>query len=86
MTKMNKILVEIYIPASEKTYDLFIPSHLMMYDVLKMLCKMATEMCDGLFVSDENTIICNRADGSILNINLSVKELELKNGSKLMLI
>lgn len=83
---MSKILVEIYIPAAEKTYDLFIPTHLMMYNVLKMLCKLSTEMCDGLFVADDNTVICNRTDGTILNINLSVRELALKNGAKLMLI
>lgn len=83
---MNKIQVELYIPAAQRTFDLCIPTHLMLYDVLKMLCKLSTEMCDGLFVADDNTVICNRVDGSILNINLSVRELLLKNGSKLMLI
>lgn len=83
---MNKVLVEIYIPVAGKCYDMFIPTHLMMHEVLEMVCKLATQLSGGLFIADENTAICNRIDGTILNINLSVNELGLKNGSKLMLI
>lgn len=83
---MNKILIEVYLPAAEKNFDIWVPTHLMMYEVLKLVCKVATEMSDGLFAADQNTVICDHQDGSILNINLSVMELGLKNGSKLMLI
>lgn len=83
---MSKILIEVYIPAEKKSYDMFVPQHLMMYEALPMICKMVTEMSGGLFVADENTVLCNKTNGTIFNINLSVKELGLKNGSKLMLI
>ncbi|MEG2813593.1 MAG: EsaB/YukD family protein [Oscillospiraceae bacterium] len=83
---INKILIDVYIPVAKKSYDMFIPTHLTMYEVLKLIMKIATEMSGGLFVGDENTTICNRKDGTILNINLSVNELGLRNGSKLMLI
>lgn len=83
---MNKILIEIYIPAADKTFDLFIPVHLMMYEVLGMIKKAAAELSDGFLIPDDNTVICSRNDGSILSVNLSVDELGLMNGSRLMII
>ena len=38
------------------------------------------------FVPNEQTTLCRREDGMILNINLSVYELGIRNGSQLMLI
>jgi len=83
---MEKILVEIYVPVLNTSYDVFIPQRLPMYEVLELIKKAVFEMSEGRFVSNNSTAICNKSDGTILNINLSVCELGLKNGSKLMLI
>lgn len=83
---MDKALVEIFVPALNLTFDVFIPLLSPMYEVLELLKKAVTEMSDGLFIAADSTAICHRSDGTILNINLSVYELEIKNGSKLMLI
>lgn len=83
---MDKVLVEIYVPALERSYDVFIPRSSSMAQVLELVKKAVKEMSDGLFMTNENTAICHRDDGTIININLSVDELEIKNGSKLMLI
>lgn len=83
---MEKILVEVFVPVLENSYDIFIPVQSMMYDILDLIKKALTEMSGGRFKANEDTVICSRENGAILNINLSVVELELKNGSKLMLI
>ena len=83
---MDKILVEIYVPALRTSWDMFIPVHLPMSEALEMIKKAVTDLSDRRFVSDSNTAICQRSDGAILNINVSVYELGLRNGSKLMLI
>lgn len=83
---MDKILVEVYVPVLEQTFDIFVPLCSPMYEVLDLIKKAVKELSDGRFHADENTAICHRADGSIININLLVHELEIKNGSKLMLI
>ena len=57
-----------------------------MFEVLELIKKSVTELSNGRFKADENTAICNKTDGTILNINLSVLELGIKNGSRLMLI
>ncbi len=83
---MYKFLVEVYVPVLGKAWDMFIPQSMQMYEVLELVKKAVTDLSEGRFIADENTAICNREDGTILNINLSVTELGVKNGSKLMLI
>lgn len=83
---MDKVLVEIYVPLLDRSFDMFIPLSSPMYDVLELIKKAVTEMSDGRFIADENTALCHREDGTIININLSVYELDIRNGSELMLI
>lgn len=83
---MDKILVEVYVPVLGTAWDMFIPQEVPMYEVLTMMKKAAADLSAGMFKADENTAVCHREDGTILNINLSVYELGLRNGSKLMLI
>lgn len=83
---MEKVLVEIFVPVLDRSFDVFIPLRSPMYEVLELIKKAISEMSDGRFIANQNTTICHREDGSILNINLSVYELEIRNGSKLMLI
>ncbi|MDY4489837.1 MAG: methyltransferase [Candidatus Faecousia sp.] len=83
---MEKVLVEVFVPSLKASYDMFLPAEAMMYDVLKLICKAITDLSGGKFVSDENTILCYRGNGAIININLSVFELDIHNGTKLMLI
>lgn len=83
---MQKVLVEVFVPVLDRSFDMFIPLQSPMYEVLELMKKAISEMSDGRFIANQNTTICHREDGSILNINLSVYELEIRNGSKLMLI
>lgn len=83
---MDKVLVEIYVPALDFSFDVFIPLRSPMYEVLDLIKKAVVEMSDKRFVADENTAVCHREDGTIINVNMSVFELGIHNGSKLMLI
>lgn len=83
---MDKALIEVYVPVLDRSFDMFIPLTSPMHDVLELIKKAVSEMSDGRFVANANTTICNREDGTIININLSVYELGFRNGSKLMLI
>ncbi len=83
---MDKVLVEIFVPVLDRSFDMFIPRTSSMAQVLELVKKAVKEMSDGRFIANENTAICYRENGTIININLSVYELEIRNGSKLMLI
>ncbi|MDQ0885065.1 hypothetical protein QFZ81_000153 [Paenibacillus sp. V4I9] len=83
---MDKILVELFVPAVNQSYDVYIPFTSKMHEIEKLLTKAITELSAGYYAVSENTVICERTSGSILDINLSAQELGLLNGSKLMLI
>lgn len=83
---MDKVLVEIFVPVLDKNFEIFIPLQSPMYEVLGLVKKAITELSDGRFMANSNTTLCFREEGTIININLSVYELEIRNGSKLMLI
>lgn len=83
---MDKVLVEVYVPVLEKTLDIFIPLQSPMHQVLGLIKKAVAEEAGSRLQIDEETALCHREDGTIININLSVYELGIRNGAKLMLI
>lgn len=83
---MNKVIVEVYVPVMGKAYDVFIPKNKKLSEISKLLAKSISDLTDGMFAMTEDNILCDRITGKVLDINLSVADLELKNGSQLMLI
>ncbi|MDO5382316.1 MAG: EsaB/YukD family protein [Eubacteriales bacterium] len=82
----DKVLVDIYVPASGKQYDVRIPLVSSISDVIKTVSKMITDMSDDSFTASEDTVLCIRDTGTILNINISVYAAGITNGTRLMLI
>lgn len=83
---MSKVLVEIFIPSIGQSFDVFIPLDAPMYEVLELIKKSVYELSEKRFIPDNNTSVFNREKGLFIDINLSVYELGIKNGSRLMLI
>lgn len=83
---MDKILIQIYLPAANRGYDVFIPLKSRLHEVKALLANTLTELSEGYYTVMDNTVVCEKATGKILDINMSVEELNLKNGSKLILI
>lgn len=83
---MEKVLVEVFVPAIDLTYDVFIPRASRMSEVLELLKKAVTDLSDGRFAATIETAVCYRESGAIINVNMSVYELGIQNGTKLMLI
>lgn len=83
---MDNILVEIYLPAASINYDVYIPLQSKLYEVVTLLSSVFTGLSGDYFTNSDDTVICDKVTGTVLNINLSAEELGLRNGSKLMLI
>lgn len=82
----NKALVEIIVPAADKKFDLYIPFESKMSQISFLVSAALSELSDGKFKGSENSIICDADSGVILDVNMTVAELGIRNGSKLMLI
>jgi hypothetical protein len=83
---MKKLTLEIYLPAAQKAYDVQVPADARLSQVTSLAGKLLTELSAGLYTADGSAVLCDRETGDILNINMTVWELGLRNGSKLMLI
>ncbi len=82
---MEKILVELFVPAVGQTYDVFIPRNSKIHEVLFLMSETVKELAGGRYLPAQDTTLCDD-QGRILNINMSVSEHGIVNGSKLMLI
>jgi len=83
---MHKILVELYNPASNNTYDVYIPLKGKVYEVTHLLSNTVAELSRGYFKATQQIALCHRVTGEVLDINKTIEELGLKSGSKLMLL
>lgn len=82
----NKALVEVFVPAAEQKFDVFIPLESKMGEVVRLLSSALSDLSDGKFKATEDTIVCDAKTGIIYNINIEIAELGIKTGSRLMLI
>lgn len=83
---MNKVLVEIFLPAANESFDVYIPLESQMSEVLILVASLLSDLTDGKYKATPNAVLCDAASGIIFNINMAISELGIKNGSKLMLI
>jgi len=82
---MNKLLIEIYVPAIGKTFDVYIPCNAKVFELLPLVTIAVRELSGDLFVPNDVTL-CNGSTGVIYSQNTCVGDMQLKNGTRLMLI
>ncbi|MCD8198537.1 MAG: hypothetical protein LUE24_15485 [Lachnospiraceae bacterium] len=83
---MNKVMVKLCIPVTGESYDLLLPRTLSVGQATKLIASFFLGMTGGAYMPDEDAVLCSMEDGNIYNVNSSVEDLHLKNGSRLMLI
>lgn len=83
---MDRMLVEVYLPAALRGYDVWIPPNMPFWQVTYLVAQALARMCSGLYQADSASLLCERDTGEILNINMNAVQLGLKTGSRLMLV
>lgn len=83
---MNKIIINVYVPASGNKYEMRIPSSSQMFKILELIKKAVNDSEDGKYRSDDTAVLCDKNTGNIINLNLTAEEIGIQNGSNLMLI
>ena len=82
----NKILVELDIPLIEKSYDLYIPINKTIGTVKKLIEDALVEITEGAYIAKQETNFYSKETGQIYDVNHKVRETDLKNGSRIILI
>ena len=83
---MNRITVEIYVPAAGRSFDVTIPENLPLRQVTELAAGSLSDLSGGLYQADADSVLCDRESGRFLTANMLIRDLGLKNGSRLMLI
>ena len=82
----NKILIELEIPLIEKKYDLFIPINKKVGTIKRLIEQALIELTEGAYYMAEDTNLYNKDSGIIYDINKTVRDTDLKNGSGVILL
>ena len=82
----NKILVELEIPLIEKKYDLFIPINKKVGTIKSLIENSLLELTDNSYEIKENTNLYSKDSGMVYDVNQTVRDTDLQNGSRIVLI
>ena len=82
----NKLLVEIYLPAAGRSFDMRIPADSRMGEINALVASIAADLSGGSYRATGTSVLVNAADGRIFDTSMTPSDLEIKNGTKLILI
>ena len=86
MKRMNKVLVKLYVPTIGKEYDIWIPLNSTIYSVIKLIIKAINEFTKGEYVPTKLPILYDKKSGKHYDINSTIWESNIRNGSEIILI
>lgn len=81
----NKILLELYLPAAEKSFDVRIPRQLKVAQATGMLVEFLKKQ-DEEYIPTKESVLCDMESGRAFDSNLFIDGTGLHNGSRVMLI
>ena len=84
--KMDNVLVKLYVPMIEEIYDVWIPSHKRIYNVIDLLIKAVNELNDNCYKPTKMPMLYDKITAKAYDINLSVKESTMRSGTEIVLV
>ena len=82
----NKILVDVIVPLLEEKYQIYIPINKRISVIIKLIEKALKEMTNGYYPMKDSSVIIDAESGNVFDINITVKESKMVNGSQIILI
>ena len=82
----NKILVELEIPLIEVKYDMFIPINKKIGTIKSLIENSLVELTDRAYIPRKDTNLYSKETGEIYDVNKTIRDTDLKNGSRVILM
>lgn len=82
----NKVLIGLIIPNLDEKYDIYLPINKKIGSIIELLQKAVFELSNGIYVATNITFLYNYETGEKYDINEIVKNTNIRNGSKLVLM
>lgn len=83
---MKKYLVDLYVPAAGRHYDVYLPAGKHIWEVIQLLVGMTASLSGGSFQGTKDAILLNGDNGLPLERNVTVFDAGIRSASKLILI
>ena len=83
---MNKVLVEIHIPAIGDHFDTFAPVDVPVKDVTRVIAGGVVEISNGRYVESGHEQLCMKSPVGLLDPNLTLQDYGVKDGIQLYLV
>lgn len=84
--KMNDVLIKLYVPMLEEIYDVWIPAHKKIYNVIMLLVKAINELNNNCYIPKEMPLLYDKITAESYDVNLRVKETDIRSGTELILL
>ena len=82
----NKILIELEIPLIEKSYDLYIPINKTIGTIKNLIEESLVELTENAYIPKEDSNFYSKETGEIYDVNMIVRQTNLQNGSRIILV
>lgn len=82
----NKVLVSVNVPMLEKKYDIYFPVNRKISNVIKMIKSSLYGLSQGSFDMDKDYVLYNKDNGEPYDMNILVRESNIRNGSSVILL
>lgn len=82
----NKVLINLYVPNLDKSYDLFIPTNEFIWKINKLVTKSVSDLSEQKLSIDKNYVLVNTETGKIYGNNEIVVSTDIRNSTKLVLM
>ncbi len=83
---MKKLLIGLFIPATQEHLDVFVPAELSIEVLTKLLSEGVVELCHGRYVSSGKEMLVRRDPDILLNPGETLSAYGIKDGTQLVLI
>mgnify|MGYP003242588401 FL=1 len=80
---MSRVLVKLYVPIIEEKYDIWLPT---IYNIIISLTKAVNELSMGYYTPIKSPMLYNKLSSTPYDVNITVKESDIRNGTELILI
>jgi len=83
---VNKLLISVCVPILEQEYDMHIPINKKVGTVRRVIVDAISEMSGGYLVNKENLKLYDRKSGVCYDNDTMVKDSDIHNGTKMLLL
>ncbi len=80
----NKVLVELYIPAIDKVYNVYLPANRKIGNIITLINKALLDFTNGNYGNSKYNFFYNSL-GDKYPVNVLLKDTDIRNGSRVVL-